>query len=58
MLLRVINGILAALVVYLAGAFIAADFNISNWDTEGRGLLGIIMPFAAFFAACCPFFED
>lgn len=58
MLLRVINGILAALAVYLVGAFIAVDFNISNWNTELRGILGIIMPFAAFFAACCPFSED
>ena len=30
------------LFVYLMGAFIAADFNIANWNGMGRYLIGTI----------------
>lgn len=57
MLLRISVGFLAALAVYLVGAFIAVDFNIANWDDEGRGLVGLFMPVMGIFAATCPFLE-
>lgn len=58
MLLRITVGLLATLVVYLVGAFIAVDFNIANWDAEGRGIVGLFMPVMGIFAATCPILED
>lgn len=58
MLLRITVGFLAAIVVYLVGAFIAADFNVANWYVEGRGIIGLLMPVIGIFAAICPIMED
>lgn len=38
--------ILFCIIIYLIGAFIAADFNISNWEGSGRFIIGIFFLFA------------
>lgn len=37
--------IIVSAVLYLAGAFAAADFNIANWDALGRYLIAVVWPF-------------
>ena len=37
--------ILFIIILYLLGAFIAADIDFSNWDTFGRGCLASLMIF-------------
>lgn len=37
--------ILFTIVLYLLGAFIAADIDFSNWDAFGRGCLAFLMIF-------------
>lgn len=41
--------LLASLVVYLLGSFVAADFNISHWELFGRGITAWGMAGAAVF---------
>lgn len=37
--------ILFTVILYLLGAFIAADIDFSNWDTFGRGCLAFLILF-------------
>jgi len=49
---RYLFSLLFILIIYLAGAFIAASFNIGNWDTNGRiacSTFMIIFMFIGFF---------
>ncbi len=43
--------LLTALMIYLFGAFVAADFNIANWSTDGRVVIGFFGLVAAGAAA-------
>ncbi len=38
-------------VFYLAGAFAAADFNIANWDAEGRVIVALMWTMSVFAGA-------
>lgn len=36
------NGVIIFLLIYLIGAFICADFNISHWTIQQRGLTALV----------------
>lgn len=44
-----VAGFATFFVVYLLGAFVAVDFNVANWDLQGRFLVASI----GACAACC-----
>lgn len=45
-------------VVYLAGAFYSASFNIATWDTATRALVAIGAPTLGLIPASFPFLFD
>lgn len=42
----IILPILFVAILYLIGAFIAADFDIKNWNEFGRSIMGFLMGWA------------
>lgn len=51
--LAVLAGITAMLLMYLLGAFTAADFNIINWHEDGRFMIGLFMLFGGVGSFLC-----
>ena len=48
-------GLLIFILFYLIGCFVAADFNIMNWEKEGRMFCGLLGGLASISFMCIAF---
>lgn len=55
---RIAFGAFMALIIYLLGSFVSADFNIASWGYEGRAICAIVMFVVGILSAANPFMED
>lgn len=55
---RLLVSTMVVFVIYLAGAFGAASFDIKEWHGPSRGMIAFFMAFSWFMAFTAPFYDD